>query len=768
MGTELGQRSRSKSSPGRWVLVVAAALAGGLGFVPGFGGPQYPSGLVLGLCLPSVVGVGIALAGTLPGEDRSAAFRRGLRTGFFASVLAFTILSLHALVQGLCDYWYDSLCFWLGPGLGPILSGGVGATVAHLTGTWQSSRLIWVSRVVGGLGWPLFGFGRGLYRFITTPAVFAFDEHVGYFAGSLYDTRFDPRFSLMWFRLGTLGAVVGLDGLLRLHRPWPFERGPASRSRWIALAGFSLFVLVGAAGERLHHRGSTETIARELGGSVQSGRCLIWHGQETNAATARLLAEDCTAYLVRLERRLGITSRSPVTVFVFDDGNQKARLMGAQTTQIAKPWRREIYLDRAGYPHPVMGHELAHVVVGEIAPGPFGVPGGLLPNPGLTEGLAVALAPDSGDLSLEEAARALQLLNRHPTLTQLFSLGFLAESSRVAYTAAGAFVAHLLRVEGAEKLRSWVAGHSIHQVYGRDLGALEQRYLSELAAIQLSDQALLHARNLFARPALFRRRCPYAVDRLLDQAWSEAGGPECSAFRRVLEHDPKELRTRLALGLCLGRSGKQFAAQLLFEELASEVVRDPVLSERVAEALADLALVRHHFSESRAQYQELAERAFDTDRRRSLALRASVESPEGARAVLALISPNSDRGTSKSSPTPELLAWSEVEPDAPAPRYWIGRQAYFRGDYPTTLDTMRELIKWPDLPRTALTEVLRLAAISACALGDYAAVAEYARGFVDADDVPWSRRLRLADFVDRCTDGRLVLTPASRSRTDSR
>ena len=39
--------------------------------------------------------------------------------------------------------------------------------------------------------------------------------------------------------------------------------------------------------------------------------------------------------------------------------------MGAGGTNIAKPWRREIYLQDDVWPHPVMPHELAHIVAGK-------------------------------------------------------------------------------------------------------------------------------------------------------------------------------------------------------------------------------------------------------------------------------------------------------------------------------------------------------------------------------------------------------------------
>ena len=64
--------------------------------------------------------------------------------------------------------------------------------------------------------------------------------------------------------------------------------------------------------------------------------------------------------------------------------------MGGRTTMVAKPWLHEIHIHPAHSPHPVLAHELAHVVAA-----PFGAPPlqlsarhGLLVNMGLVEGLA--------------------------------------------------------------------------------------------------------------------------------------------------------------------------------------------------------------------------------------------------------------------------------------------------------------------------------------------------------------------------------------------
>jgi len=117
--------------------------------------------------------------------------------------------------------------------------------------------------------------------------------------------------------------------------------------------------------------------------------------------------------------------------------------MGAADTLIAKPWRREVYVQLAAYPHPVLGHELAHVVAGSFGRGPFriaGSLGGLWPDPGLIEGWRFAASPDDDELSDTQWVHAMLELGSVPPIRQVFSLGFLGVAASKSYTLAGSFV----------------------------------------------------------------------------------------------------------------------------------------------------------------------------------------------------------------------------------------------------------------------------------------------------------------------------------------
>src|SRR5205807_1470112 len=178
--------------------------------------------------------------------------------------------------------------------------------------------------------------------------------------------------------------------------------------------------------------------------------------------------------------------------FFFADSGQKKRLMGAADTYIAKPWRNEVYLQVSGYPHPVLGHELAHVVAGSFGRGPFrtaGPLGGVWPNPGLIEGVAVAASPDDEDLTDAQWARAMLDLGILAPVERIFSVGFLGEHAAKSYTIAGAFVRWMIDTHGAAAVRRWYGGEAIEAVTGKGWAALDADFRQSLAQYTLSPDA---------------------------------------------------------------------------------------------------------------------------------------------------------------------------------------------------------------------------------------------------------------------------------------
>jgi tetratricopeptide (TPR) repeat protein len=450
---------------------------------------------------------------------------------------------------------------------------------------------------------------------------------------------------------------------------------------------------------------------------------------------------------------------------LFASAEQKAALMGAGHTYIAKPWRHEIYLNAGPFPHPVVRHELAHVIAGSFGTGPFRVAGplgGIIPDPGRIEGFAVAAAPrEDTDLSLYEWARAMRDLELLPKVSSLFRLSFLGTASTTAYTAAGAFVSFLHQELGPGPLKRWYEGESADSALGKSLDEWEQAFIAHLDQVTVSEAAMAEARARFDRPAIFGRRCPHAVDAL----GAEAGGAlrrqdpvlALSLYRDVLALDPHDLDARLGLGSCAELSGEPKSA----EERYQVLVDDPTLTEHARgvarERLGDLALATRQYDTALVHYEKARQSAVNEHRLRGIdakeyAAKRGLNEPDGlaTRAITELLIGDLELGTEPLLASAWLGEWTKAEPENGLAGYLLGKNLYNRGRYEEALAELESALSQKLEPPSAEREALRVKVILACVLGRKDVGASAAKRFAELEDASPARREGVARLADRC------------------
>ncbi|MFO0570974.1 MAG: hypothetical protein U0263_35395 [Polyangiaceae bacterium] len=401
--------------------------------------------------------------------------------------------------------------------------------------------------------------------------------------------------------------------------------------------------------------------------------------------------------------------------------------MGAASTYIAKPWRNEIYIQWARYPHPVRGHELAHVVAGSFGRGPFRVSGplgGLVPDPGRIEGVATAATPsDDPELTLAEWSRAMLDLGLLPPLRDVFRLGFLGENSSKAYTVAGAFIAFLRDRHGAGAVRRWYAGESLESITGgKGLEALDAEFRAALAGAPMAPEVLEAARARFDRPAIFRRKCPHVVDRLLGEANGRLGQGDVRGaserFDRVLGLDRGNFSARMGLSGCSARAGDTSQAERRYAEIAADASLHKLLRLSAEEARADLELATGRAADASARYRTIRGSISDEDRLRTLDVKAEPRTAEADAAIAALLVGDPKLGRDFGDAAARLGEWARTEPDNGLPEYLLGRNFYNGGRYEESARRLdRALARKLALPRVEV-EALRLRLVVACALDD--------------------------------------------------
>lgn len=731
-----------------------------IGFLPLFGGPGYEHALATGILVPSIAAISTALW-VEASESPSASLRRGVLVGLALAAVSLVTAFGHGLRVGICELWGALVDFALTAGAGCVMGGAWGAVAGELAAFVLRHRPRVTRRqrtavaVVLALLGPVLGVALSLYRFVASPMIFAFDPFVGFFSGTLYDTVIDAGSALWTYRLGSLAtlsslallsSVVRRDGAGKLS----FDLGSsAARARFAlgllaALASASTLVF----GAKLHHFSTPSSIAHDLGAEKHGARCDVVYPSTTREDQADLLVKDCDEEIAAVEARLGAKGPPRVRAFFFRDENEKKLLMGAGRTYIAKPWRKEVYLQIASYPHPVLGHELAHVVAGSFGRGPFRIAGrvsGLLPNPGLIEGVAVFASPDDDELSDGEWAAAMLRIGILPPMERVFSLGFLGDASAKSYTLAGAFVDWLARTRGVDVVRAWYGGADVEAVTGSSWTALDEAFRAHLASLPLAPGVESFARAKFERPGIFGRTCPHVVDALRADADacrdSQRFEEALRLYREVLARDATDFSSRTSMAVIERRHGDREAGARALLDMVQDARVPRTYRDRAGDALADADFVDGRFDRAAARYEALAAQAVDEDAVRHLEVKAIGARDEAARpAVRALLLGDDRHGPDIFDAGVRLGAWSASD-DSPLANYLVGRNLASRGLYDEAARALdRVVTRLPAIgSKSVAREALRQRGVVACALGDRSGV-ESVRSRLAAADGPFEGR----------------------------
>ncbi|GAB4204782.1 MAG: hypothetical protein OHK0013_20050 [Sandaracinaceae bacterium] len=573
-------------------------------------GPELA--LALGLVLPlfaAPMGARLVVEARRRGTDPPRALvQRALAVSLTGLAIPIASAIASGFVRGFCDAWSGLAFVAMGPGVGVPLAALAGVLVA----TWTDR-----SRLATGLalGVPLGSIALGLYRFVDTPAIFAYAHFVGYFPGTLYDPDIAIEAPYGALRVASLGLAIGIVVLLEVgfdgkrldlarlrHAPWS--------SGLVLLLALGL-VLSEVYGPELGLRSTSASIAHALGGRLEGERCVVIVPRELPRAQAERLRDDCDFRVARAEEILGVTQRERVTAFFFRSTEEKRRLMGASSTYIAKPWREEVYLQLGGWPHPVLFHEIVHVVAGNAGRGPFRISGGIggfLPSAGIVEGVAVAVAWDEReDLTPHQWARALVEVGHAPSIAETEGLGFLLQPASRAYVASGSFVRWILETRGSEAVRRLYRTGSYEDALGMPLARTEEEWRAFLRTVPLPPHAVPMARLRFERPAIFGQICPHAIASLEEELGVALGsGDDETALARcdaILALDPGQAGVRaLRVGALARRGDLEEADRELARLIGPPSAATPIVV-RAREQLGDALWQRGELVRARSLYE---------------------------------------------------------------------------------------------------------------------------------------------------------------------
>ncbi len=589
--------------------IFAAVLGIALAFIPLFAVHGVESALALGLLLPPWVAASAASY-----TDRHRRTRgidlilRSSGAGLLIWAIPLTLLALSSLRIRQCAPGEGLAFMILGPAIGSALAACVGVWVA---GYLNRPRLSpWLAASV-----PVGAALLGLWVFYSTPTVYVFGAFAGYFPGAIYDDLVQIPTRYLTYRATTMMAVLAL-GLL-FDALWEPTSGTLDfRRRGLRQPG-TVLVALGALGivatsywhgDDLGHWVSEEYLSEQLGKTEQGRHCIVHMPRETLPEDASRLLEDCDFHVARIRSLIGASSNEPVTAYFFRDQDEKKDLIGVGRTLIAKPWRREVYLQVSGWPHPVLGHEVVHAVLAEAGRGPFAVSstfGGLIPNPGIVEGAAVALAWDVRDeLDPDQWSKILMDRNELPAASTVTSLKFSALPARRAYMSAGSIVRFSIATRG---MRAFLDAYRAGRI--EDLDELDKRWRAYLEDVPVTAHERGVAEVELAMPSIFSSVCPHELAKLRAHLAGDTAARDdirtIETCQAILDINEDEAQARAALVGALARSGENAEALAMLEALRDAVAAPKPIVATALEEYADASWTLGRLEEAAQLYDEL-------------------------------------------------------------------------------------------------------------------------------------------------------------------
>jgi hypothetical protein len=557
------------------------------------------------------------------------------------------------------------------------------------------------------------------------------------YPGPIYDEAIATSRSLWLFRADTLlyaGACAGIA--LIAGPPRPRRRGI------LALAASGIAALwLSLQAEKLHWKASAAQLDAELGGRVETEHLVLHFPREKKEEERALLARDAELDVRSVARFFGIAPGPRIDVWLYRSAEEKRTLIGAAETSFTKPWLRQIHTNDAPAPHPILRHELAHALGAQIARGPWGVPGGLIPQMAMTEGVAVAADWPAGEFTVHEEARALKDLGRLPDMNRLFRGGFFyAEAGPRAYTAAGSFLRFLREERGPAAFNEIYAGKQ-----RLDARALLPEYLRFLDGLKEPERAVALASQRYAAPGITRKRCAHEVAALQKQAQA-ARDPQSAAelWARCAALEPDDPALLAALRRAQVAARDPAAAEATEAKILSHPHLSRPLRAQVLTDSGDAAWKAGDVTRALARYGEAARLPQAEAAERGLAVRLlAVRDPQTWPALRPLFAENNN--------APEILLRLRdldlLKPRDGLPAYLLAKQMQNRGAWPECAAFAASALR-RELPgRLFIQEALRMKGIAAWHLGDDAAARE-AFTALGADASP-GRSVEVARWMER-------------------
>ncbi len=439
-------------------------------------------------------------------SETFAAFSiRSLIIALLALIIPFAVIVLNAFFVKNCSFPQGIILFLLVAVLGVVFAHALSlfCVVVFPRRKKTSFAISWIALLA-----------QIPYVGLTGPQIFAFNPILGFFPGLTYDETLDVTGRLLLYRVGTVAlSVLLLLVAASLHR-WR-NNNSSALPRSTSMMGWMIMAVLAVAvaglfflSDRIGLSSSESSIQQSLGGRVETEHFIVFY-PDTLFKGPRLeqVVQLHEFYYAQVARALWIRSEKKIRSYIYASPAQKGRLIGAASTDIAKPWLGQLHINASDL-DVSLRHELVHVMAAD-----FGFP--LLRvgvNSGLIEGLAVAVERIEYEEPVHRLAAMAFATGAAPDMQSLFSLsGFMKAPAGVSYTLAGSFCRYLIDRYGLRRFKLLYRTGEYSILYEKPLPLLLQEWRRSLDRYQLSAGDVEKANHLFKRQSIFGKECARVI-----------------------------------------------------------------------------------------------------------------------------------------------------------------------------------------------------------------------------------------------------------------
>lgn len=344
----------------------------------------------------------------------------------------------------------------------------------------------------------------------SQPQLYAYNHLFGMFIGLSWDEAQPPFNTLLLYRVLTLAysAMLLCVASVLSYRGKYFLSSRREKRNLIITSFFSLLIIIGGLffSDEFGFSTSYAFTKKTLGASVHSDNFDIYYSPDSfSPDEIQSVIDEHEFRLSQVTRYLNVRWSGRIQSFIYPLREIKRRLLGSETSQIARPWMKEIHLSQQGW-QSSLKHELVHVVAGSFAPYIIKAP--VFHYYGLTEGLAMAIEWDYGNRTLHQYAAAMRAYKILPSLTSLITTrGFLNNASSLSYVASGSFCRWLIEEYGIEKMKHVYESDDLTSVLNENLESLEKKWWNFLDTVKREQPDEYATKYLFTGQPIFKKVC---------------------------------------------------------------------------------------------------------------------------------------------------------------------------------------------------------------------------------------------------------------------